>query len=96
MIRVYFCEMLGHSVPWAYSTFINLAAVSPRLIDKRIGYLCAASFIQPDDDILVLCINSFIRDLRSKDRDAVSSEFVVHIYLKLGGLCTTLYVFSYE
>lgn len=71
MIRVYFCEMLGHSVPWAYSTFINLAAVSPRLIDKRIGYLCAASFIRPDDDILVLCINSFIRDLKSPDRDAV-------------------------
>lgn len=63
--------MVGYPCPWAYLAFINLTQMSQRTIDKRLGYLCIASFIQPEDEISVMNVQSFLKDLSSIDKTEV-------------------------
>lgn len=35
-------RMKMSSVPWAYPSFLNITQMSPKILDKRLGYLCAS------------------------------------------------------
>lgn len=72
-----YCEMLGVHVAFGYMVAINLMQMRARLIDKRVGYLAASLFLQPQHELVTLCINSFRRDLQAR-----------HIRLYLLPLCS--------
>jgi hypothetical protein len=72
LIRGLYCEMLGHPVPFVYIHALNMTQ-SPRLLDKRVGYLCTASFLNDDHELLLLLLNSVRKDLDSTNILEVSA-----------------------
>jgi hypothetical protein len=72
LMRLIYCDMLGESVDFGLIAVLNLTQAKKNGIDKRIGYLCASLFLNPNHQLTTLLINSFRMDLISKD-DAVVS-----------------------
>ncbi|KAL6045017.1 AP-4 complex subunit epsilon [Balamuthia mandrillaris] len=66
VIRLLYCEMLGHEVPFGYIHAVNMTQ-GTNLLDKRVGYLAASSFLHKDHEFIILLISSFRRDLVSSN-----------------------------
>ena len=64
--------MLGHPVPFVYIHALNMTQ-SPRLLDKRVGYLCTSMFLHDDHELLLLLLNSVRKDLDSTNILEVSA-----------------------
>eukprot|EP01125_Pyxidicula_operculata_P002378 TRINITY_DN12256_c0_g1_i1.p1 TRINITY_DN12256_c0_g1~~TRINITY_DN12256_c0_g1_i1.p1 ORF type:complete len:1205 (-),score=382.26 TRINITY_DN12256_c0_g1_i1:22-3636(-) len=81
LIRLMYCEMLGQSVPFGYMVVLSLTQVRSRLIDKRIGYICASLFLHPEHSMTTLCVNSFRRDLESTNNAEIDMALTAMTYL---------------
>jgi len=64
LVRMIYCEMLGHDASFGYIQAVNMTQ-QPQLINKRVGYLACSLFLNPDHELMVLLVNSFLRDLAS-------------------------------
>jgi Adaptin N terminal region len=64
LVRLIYCEMLGHDASFGYIQAVNMTQ-QPQLINKRVGYLACSLFLNPDHELMVLLVNSFLRDLAS-------------------------------
>ena len=64
MIRMMYCEMLGHRVEFGYIHAVNLTQ-RPTLTEKRTGYLAASLFLDSASELLILLVNTLQRDLKS-------------------------------
>lgn len=78
-MRLIYCDMLGESVEFGLIAVMNLTHARKNVTDKRIGYLCASLFLNPDHQLTTLLINSFRRDLASKDDTVVSGRQFIFV-----------------
>ena len=64
IIRMMYCEMLGHRVEFGYIHAVNMTQ-RPSLTEKRVGYLAATLFLDSSSELLILLVNTLQRDLKS-------------------------------
>jgi AP-4 complex subunit epsilon-1 len=68
LIKLIYCEMLGHKVEFGYFFVVGLTQMQNRLVDKRIAYICGSLFLRPNDEMTCLWVNCFGRDLISQNK----------------------------
>ena len=64
LVRLMYCEMLGHEAEFGYIHAVKLAQHAS-ILEKRIGYLAVSVLLHEDHELMVLLINTLQRDLRS-------------------------------
>ncbi|XP_077372229.1 AP-4 complex subunit epsilon-1 [Festucalex cinctus] len=64
MVRAIYCEMLGYEASFCYIHAIKLAQQGTAL-EKRVGYLAVALFLNESHELLVLLVNTVLKDLQS-------------------------------
>jgi hypothetical protein len=77
LIKLIYCEMLGHKVEFGYFFVVGLTQMQNRLVDKRIAYICGSLFLRPNDEMTCLWVNCFGRDLISPNKLEVCPALVV-------------------
>ncbi|KAJ9457126.1 AP-4 complex subunit epsilon [Diplonema papillatum] len=66
VVRLLYCEMLGHNAEFGYIHCVNLIA-STELLEKRTGYLAVQLTISPENDLLYLVVSAIQKDLKSSN-----------------------------
>ena len=56
-------------------------AMKGSITEKKIGYLAAVMFLEEDDDLILLLINTILRDLKSNDLLETNMALVTAAYL---------------
>nr|XP_033776245.1 AP-4 complex subunit epsilon-1 isoform X3 [Geotrypetes seraphini] len=64
MVRLIYCEMLGYEASFGYIHAIKLAQQG-NLLEKRVGYLAVSLFLHENHDLLLLLVNTVLKDLQS-------------------------------
>lgn len=64
LVRLIYCEMLGHDASIGYIEAIKFAQQS-NLLYKRVGYLAVSLFLHENHELIVLLINTIQKDLHS-------------------------------
>jgi AP-4 complex subunit epsilon-1 len=57
LIRLVYCEMLGHDASFGHIHALKFVQ-SPTLLEKRIGYLAVSLLLHKDHELIVLLINT--------------------------------------
>ena len=65
VVRLLYCEMLGHNAEFGYIHCVNLIA-STDVLQKRTGYLAVQLMVSPEDSLLLLVVSPIQSDLKSK------------------------------
>lgn len=66
LIRVIYCEMLGHDASFGYIKAVEMAA-SSSLFHKRTGYLVCSKCLSPEHEFRFMLVNQMQRDLQSSN-----------------------------
>lgn len=64
MVRAIYCEMLGYEASFTYIHAIKLAQQGGAL-EKRVGYLAVSLFLSESHELLLLLVNTVLKDLQS-------------------------------
>uniref|UniRef100_A0A803SMH7 AP-4 complex subunit epsilon n=1 Tax=Anolis carolinensis TaxID=28377 RepID=A0A803SMH7_ANOCA len=64
MVRLIYCEMLGYEASFGYIHAIKLAQQG-NLFEKRVGYLTVSLFLHENHELLLLLVNTVVKDLQS-------------------------------
>ncbi|XP_037689912.1 AP-4 complex subunit epsilon-1 isoform X4 [Choloepus didactylus] len=64
MVRLIYCEMLGYDASFGYIHAIKLAQQG-NLFEKRVGYLAVSLFLHENHELLLLLVNTVVKDLQS-------------------------------
>ncbi|XP_063305111.1 AP-4 complex subunit epsilon-1 [Pelobates fuscus] len=64
MVRLIYCEMLGYEASFGYIHAIKLAQQG-NLLEKRVGYLAVSLFLHENHELLLLLVNTVLKDLQS-------------------------------
>ncbi|KAG2470945.1 AP4E1 protein, partial [Polypterus senegalus] len=64
MVRMIYCEMLGYDTSFGYIHAIKLAQQGS-LLEKRVGYLAVSLFLNENHELLLLLVNTVLKDLQS-------------------------------
>ncbi|TNN87067.1 AP-4 complex subunit epsilon-1 [Liparis tanakae] len=64
MVRAIYCEMLGYEASFSYIHAIKLAQQGTGL-EKRVGYLAVSLFLNESHELLLLLVNTVLKDLQS-------------------------------
>lgn len=64
MVRAIYCEMLGYEASFSYIHAIKLAQQGTAL-EKRVGYLAVSLFLNESHELLLLLVNTVLKDLQS-------------------------------
>ncbi|XP_032378975.1 AP-4 complex subunit epsilon-1 [Etheostoma spectabile] len=64
MVRTIYCEMLGYEASFSYIHAIKLAQQGTAL-EKRVGYLAVSLFLNESHELLLLLVNTVLKDLQS-------------------------------
>nr|XP_046249245.1 AP-4 complex subunit epsilon-1 [Scatophagus argus] len=64
MVRAIYCEMLGYEASFSYIHAIKLAQQGTAL-EKRVGYLAVSLFLNENHELLLLLVNTVLKDLQS-------------------------------
>lgn len=64
MVRAMYCEMLGYEATFAYIHAIKLAQQGT-VLEKRVGYLAVSLFLNESHELLLLLVNTVLKDLQS-------------------------------
>ncbi|KAK7892138.1 hypothetical protein WMY93_024101 [Mugilogobius chulae] len=64
MVRAIYCEMLGYEASFSYIHAIKLAQQGS-ILDKRVGYLAVCLFLNESHELLLLLVNTVLKDLQS-------------------------------
>eukprot|EP00051_Salpingoeca_urceolata_P028400 m.486657 g.486657 ORF g.486657 m.486657 type:complete len:1260 (-) comp24542_c0_seq1:51-3830(-) len=78
LIRLMYCEMLGHEVPFGYIHAVKFAQHTT-LMEKRVGYLAVSVLLHENHELILLLVNTIQRDLKSTN--------VVEICMALTAIC---------
>jgi AP-4 complex subunit epsilon-1 len=57
VIRMIYCEMLGHATPWGYIHALNMTQ-DPDIVLKRTGFLAVSLFLRENHELTTLVIHS--------------------------------------
>ncbi|XP_035520863.1 AP-4 complex subunit epsilon-1 isoform X1 [Morone saxatilis] len=66
MVRAIYCEMLGYEASFSYIHAIKLAQQGTAL-EKRVGYLAVSLFLNESHELLLLLVNTVLKDLQSSN-----------------------------
>eukprot|EP01006_Ploeotia_vitrea_P035710 TRINITY_DN65928_c7_g1_i1.p1 TRINITY_DN65928_c7_g1~~TRINITY_DN65928_c7_g1_i1.p1 ORF type:complete len:1086 (+),score=219.34 TRINITY_DN65928_c7_g1_i1:30-3287(+) len=66
IIRVVYCEMLGHPAEFGYIHAVKLMPAAS-LLDKRVGYLVVSLCLKPEDELVMLAVAQIQKDLASSN-----------------------------
>ncbi|XP_073688698.1 AP-4 complex subunit epsilon-1 [Garra rufa] len=64
MVRAMYCEMLGYDASFTYIHAIKLAQQGS-VLEKRVGYLAVSLFLNEGHELLLLLVNTVLKDLQS-------------------------------
>jgi len=64
LVRLIYVEMLGHDASFGYVHAIQMTAAGD-LMQKKVGYLCAALTLSPEHEFRFMLVNQLQRDLAS-------------------------------
>ncbi|XP_041853949.1 AP-4 complex subunit epsilon-1 isoform X2 [Melanotaenia boesemani] len=64
MVRTIYCEMLGYEASFSYIHAIKLAQQG-NVLEKRVGYLAVSLFLNESHELLLLLVNTVLKDLQS-------------------------------
>ncbi|XDV53416.1 hypothetical protein PO909_021918 [Leuciscus waleckii] len=64
MVRAMYCEMLGYDASFTYIHAIKLAQQGS-VLEKRVGYLAVSLFLSEGHELLLLLVNTVLKDLQS-------------------------------
>ena len=64
LVRLMYCEMLGHDGSFGYIHAVQLSA-QDNLIHKKTAYLACAQMLRPDHELRFMMVNQMQRDLQS-------------------------------
>ncbi|XP_043933392.1 AP-4 complex subunit epsilon-1 isoform X2 [Protopterus annectens] len=64
IVRLVYCEMLGYEASFGYIHAIKLAQQGS-LLEKRVGYLAVSLFLHENHELLLLLVNTVLKDLQS-------------------------------
>uniref|UniRef100_A0A665VCJ4 AP-4 complex subunit epsilon n=1 Tax=Echeneis naucrates TaxID=173247 RepID=A0A665VCJ4_ECHNA len=64
MVRAIYCESLGYEASFTYIHAIKLAQQGTAL-EKRVGYLAVSLFLNESHELLLLLVNTVLKDLQS-------------------------------
>ncbi|KIW17788.1 hypothetical protein PV08_04983 [Exophiala spinifera] len=64
LLKLIYLEMFGYDMTWAAFNVLEVMA-SPKLMQKRVGYLAAVQSFRPETEILMLAENLLKKDLTS-------------------------------
>ncbi|XP_071352623.1 AP-4 complex subunit epsilon-1 [Trachinotus anak] len=64
MVRAIYCESLGYEASFSYIHAIKLAQQGTAL-EKRVGYLAVSLFLNESHELLLLLVNTVLKDLQS-------------------------------
>uniref|UniRef100_A0A3Q3RLB0 AP-4 complex subunit epsilon n=1 Tax=Mastacembelus armatus TaxID=205130 RepID=A0A3Q3RLB0_9TELE len=64
MVRAIYCEMLGYEASFSYIHAIKLAQQGS-VLEKRVGYLAVSLFLNESHELLLLLVNTVLKDLQS-------------------------------
>ncbi|XP_036432371.1 AP-4 complex subunit epsilon-1 isoform X2 [Colossoma macropomum] len=64
MVRAMYCEMLGYEADFVYIHAIKLAQQGT-VLEKRVGYLAVSLFLNENHELLLLLVNTVLKDLQS-------------------------------
>eukprot|EP00775_Hariotina_reticulata_P003094 gene3094-3373_t len=63
MVRVIYCEMLGHDASFAYIPALQLAS-DPNLLTKKAAYLALTQLLDYKHELVLLLVNTLLSDLK--------------------------------
>lgn len=66
LVRLIYCEMLGHATPFGYIHAVKFAQQAS-LFEKRVGYLAVTLMLHENHELILLLINTIQKDLRSSN-----------------------------
>ncbi|XP_059495181.1 AP-4 complex subunit epsilon-1 [Stegostoma tigrinum] len=64
LVRLIYCEMLGYEASFGYIHAMKLAQQGS-LMEKRVGYLAVSLFLNESHQLLLLLVNTVLKDLQS-------------------------------
>ncbi|XP_042680627.1 AP-4 complex subunit epsilon-1 isoform X2 [Centrocercus urophasianus] len=76
MVRLIYCEMLGYESSFGYIHAIKLAQQG-NLLEKRVGYLAVSLFLHENHELLLLLVNTVVKDLQSTNLVEVSMALTI-------------------
>jgi len=80
VVRSMLCSGLGHSVDFAHIHALQLAQKGS-IPEKKIGYLGCVMFLKETDDLILLLINTILRDLQSPNIAENNMALITATYL---------------
>eukprot|EP01087_Luapelamoeba_hula_P021168 TRINITY_DN7349_c0_g1_i1.p1 TRINITY_DN7349_c0_g1~~TRINITY_DN7349_c0_g1_i1.p1 ORF type:complete len:1259 (-),score=225.82 TRINITY_DN7349_c0_g1_i1:38-3778(-) len=84
LVRLLYCEMLGHDASFGYINAVK-ATQESRVLDKRVGYLATCTFLHRNHEFVLLLISSIRRDLLNPSEVCIAAA-----------LCTTTFLINSE
>mmetsp|Transcript_32614 Transcript_32614/g.72040 ORF Transcript_32614/g.72040 Transcript_32614/m.72040 type:complete len:1058 (+) Transcript_32614:132-3305(+) len=76
MVRLIYCEMLGHDASFAYVKALQFAS-EPNIHTKKAAYLALTQFLDYNNELVLLLVNTLLSDLKSDNFIAVCTALVV-------------------
>ena len=80
LVRLLYVELLGHDASLGYIHAVNLTN-DKHLLAKRTGYLACSIFLNPNHELMLLLINTMLKDLNSANYLEVSSALIAASHL---------------
>eukprot|EP01012_Entosiphon_sulcatum_P040357 TRINITY_DN53_c2_g1_i1.p1 TRINITY_DN53_c2_g1~~TRINITY_DN53_c2_g1_i1.p1 ORF type:complete len:1119 (-),score=215.85 TRINITY_DN53_c2_g1_i1:24-3173(-) len=81
LVRLIYCEMLGHTAEFGYIHAVK-AMPAFTLLEKRVGYLAVSLCIKQDDELMMLVVAQLQKDLASSN--------YLEVCIALTGSCKVL------
>ncbi|GAX83960.1 hypothetical protein CEUSTIGMA_g11384.t1 [Chlamydomonas eustigma] len=76
MVRAIYCEMLGHDVGFAHVKALQFAS-EPNILTKKAAYLALTQFLDHNNELVLLLVNTLLSELKSDNYIAVCTGLVV-------------------
>eukprot|EP01027_Heterolobosea_sp_BB2_P019508 GEZU01027403.1.p1 GENE.GEZU01027403.1~~GEZU01027403.1.p1 ORF type:complete len:886 (+),score=197.29 GEZU01027403.1:117-2774(+) len=80
LIRLVYCEMLGHSAEFGYIHAVNIISC-PQILQKRVGYLTVSLCMDKNHPLMLLTVNRIQMDLQSSNYLDVAAALTAAVKL---------------
>ncbi|GFR52797.1 hypothetical protein Agub_g15417, partial [Astrephomene gubernaculifera] len=90
MIRLIYCEMLGHDASFAYVKALQFAS-DPNIHTKKAAYLALTQFLDHNNQLVLLLVNTLLSDLKSDNYLIVCTALVAATKLIGADLVNAVY-----
>ncbi|RMD43967.1 hypothetical protein DV735_g1169, partial [Chaetothyriales sp. CBS 134920] len=89
LLKLVYLEMFGYDMTWAAFNVLEVMS-SPKLMQKRVGYLAAVQTMAPDTDVLMLAENLLKKDLTSPSIPVLSLPLVAIPHIVTSSLALSI------